>query len=83
MSGARLLDSLTVTGQLTGCMEATSWPLEIYLGAYSVAVMSLQWLLITRKAGVSIEMLSSPAYVLAPKKTTTDWQMRQQRDTLL
>lgn len=35
MSGTEPLDSLTVTGQLTGCTEAiphTSWPVEIHFG---------------------------------------------------
>lgn len=42
MSGTSLLDSLTVTGQLTGSVEAispTSWPLEIHFWAYGLTMM--------------------------------------------
>lgn len=85
MSGTGLLDSLTVTGQLTGCAEAIPplpVPLENHFGAYRRAEMSLRWLLITREAGEvfpppatngtvsELMRLPSPVNVLAPKTRT-------------
>lgn len=63
MSGTGLLDSLTVTGQLTGFAEAISppppisWPLEIHFAAYSLAEMTLWGLLITRESGEVFPLL--------------------------
>lgn len=53
MSGTGPLDSLTVTGQLTGLHgshSSTSWPLENHFGACSLVEVSLWGRLITRKS---------------------------------
>lgn len=95
MSGTSLLDSLTVTGQLTGCTEAIP-PLpghwKNHFGANRLAEVSFWWLLITRLAGEGVSPPASNgtaselmhlASLSMLWHQNTAWRIRQQPGALL
>jgi len=77
---------------LHGSHSPTSWPVEIHLGACSLAEMPLYWLLITREAGEVFPLLrlngtgSEPTrlpWLSMPWHQNTRWRTRRQREALL